>query len=250
MFRFPPALARPVALALLVFTVVCLAARGQEPVNAAALAPASAAPAAVATDPWLETLSALLTERYQAAGELRLAYVRPRPDAAPVDADLQIVSAPAELAPQILVNVRATDAAGRASDHTLILRAELWREGCVLREPATVGTALAADSVEARRFDALRERDALPAASIGELDFARNVPAGRLLAWRDVIRRPLVRRGQTVDVSATDGTLTVTLRAVALHDAARGEAVRLRNPDSKKDITATVVAESRAAVRF
>ena len=62
--------------------------------------------------------------------------------------------------------------------------------------------------------------------------------------------RPLVRRGQPVDVVASDGALTVSLRAVALHDAARGESVRVRNPDSKREFVAVVTADSRASVRF
>lgn len=65
-----------------------------------------------------------------------------------------------------------------------------------------------------------------------------------------MVRRPLVRRGQSVEVLATDGNLIITLRALALQDAARGEPVRVRNPDSKKEFIALVVAESRASVRF
>ncbi len=219
----------------------------------AARAETSATPvaaAAAAPDPWLVALGALLADRYHANGELRLSWNRARPAAAPADAELVIVSAPAELAPQLLVTVRAIDSAGRAGEHTLVLRAELWRDGWTLRTPAATASPLDPAALDTRRYDALRERDALPADPAAELDFARNVPAGRLLAWRDVVRRPLVRRGQTIEVLATSGPLTVTLRGVALADAARGQSVRVRNPDSKKDFVAEVVAESRAAVRF
>ncbi len=215
----------------------------------ALLVPARAQ-AVAAEDPWLVTLAALLADRYQTSGQLQLDWNRPRPAAAPADADLAILSAPAELAPQILVTVRATDTAGRSSDHTLVLRAELWRDGWMLRDPAKLGDPLSPPLLDIRRFDALREREAISADSSAELNFARAVPAGRLLLWRDVARRPLVRRGQTLDVVATDGRLTITLRAVALNDAARGETVRVRNPDSKKDFVAEVVSESRASVRF
>jgi flagella basal body P-ring formation protein FlgA len=215
----------------------------------APLVPARAQ-AVAAEDPWLVTLAALLADRYQTTGQLQLDWNRPRPAAAPTDADLAILSAPAELAPQVLVTVRATDTAGRSSDHTLVLRAELWRDGWMLRDPAKLGDPLSPSLLDIRRFDALREREAISADSSADLNFARAVPAGRLLLWRDVARRPLVRRGQTLDVVATDGRLTITLRAVALNDAARGETVRVRNPDSKKDFVAEVVSESRASVRF
>jgi flagella basal body P-ring formation protein FlgA len=70
------------------------------------------------------------------------------------------------------------------------------------------------------------------------------------VAWRDVVRRPLVRRGQDMEVVATSGALTVTLNGIALNDAASGESVRVRNPDSKKEFVAQVVSESRATIRF
>lgn len=214
--------------------------------------PAPASPVA-ATDehPWLATISALLVDRYHAVGELRLAWQRPPSAEAPRAAELEIINAPAVLAPQILILVRARDG-GRVTEHSLLLRAELLRDGWMLRQPAAIGAPLLPAALEPCRIDALRERDALVLddSAAPELDFARAVPAGRVLVWRDVMRRPLVRRGQPVDVVASDGSLTVSLRAVALHDAARGESVRVRNPDSRKEFVAVVTAESRASVRF
>ncbi len=225
------------------------------PSPVAAQAAASSAAPAPATAPatedlWLVSLSALLADRYHTAGELRLSWIRSRPAGTPADADLVIVSAPSELAPQVLVTVRATDDAGRSAEHTLVLRAELWRDGLALRDAAPTGAPLDPAAADVRRFDALRERDALPLSAVNEMAFARAIPAGRLLTRRDVIRHPLVRRGQTIEVLATDGRLTVTLRAIALNDAGRGETVRVRNPDSKKDFVAEVTADSRATIRF
>ena len=215
----------------------------------AQVAPAAAV-APDAPDLWIETLTALLTERYQATGQLQLAWNRPRPAAAPADADLVILTSSKELAPQILVTVRATDSAGQVSDHMLVLRAELWRDGWMVRDPVVVGTQVNPLFLDPRRYDALRERDTIAADTTLELDFARNMPTGRLIAWRDVVRRPMVRRGQAMEVIASYGTLTVTLHGIALQDAARGESVRVRNPDSKKEFVAQVVGESRATIRF
>ncbi|NDC73705.1 flagella basal body P-ring formation protein FlgA [bacterium] len=201
-------------------------------------------------DSWLVTISALLTERYNAKGTLVLNWNRPRPSAAPADADLELIDAPSELAPQLLLGVLATTADGTRTRYTLVLRAELWRIGAALRIPAAAGMPLLSEDIESRRYDALRERDVLMLEEGSELDFARAVPAGRLLTSRDVLRRPLVRRGQSIDVVASDGSLTVSLRAIALHDAARGDPVRVRNPDSKREFTANVTGLSVAAIRF
>ena len=73
---------------------------------------------------------------------------------------------------------------------------------------------------------------------------------GRVLTWRDVARRALVRKGDLVEVAAIDGPLTVTLKALAMQSGAAGEMVTVRNLESKKDITAQVVAENRVQVRF
>jgi flagella basal body P-ring formation protein FlgA len=220
------------------------------PAQTVADAAASVSRPTAAEDPWLVTLAALLTTRYHANGTLVLDWNRPRPASAPADADLEVVDAPAELAPQLLIGVLATDSAGVRTRHTLVLRAELWRDGAALRFPSAVGSPLLLSDVEVRRYDALRERDALVLEDTAELDFARAVPVGRLLNRRDVLRRPLVRRGQPIDVVASDGALTVSLRAIALHDAARGDPVRVRNPDSRREFTALVTGVSVAAIRF
>ncbi len=203
-----------------------------------------------ADDSWLAALTALLMEHYQPAGELVLSFARPRPAAAPADATLALASCPTELAPQILVNVRASDATGRVTECLLVVHAELWRNGWTLREPAANGDPVRVGGLDLRRYDALRDHDALAVDPSLDLDFARNVPAGRLLTWHDVVRRPLVHRGQPVEVLAMDGALTVTLRALSLQDAARGEPVRVRNLDTNKEFTAVVTADAKAVVSF
>jgi flagella basal body P-ring formation protein FlgA len=76
------------------------------------------------------------------------------------------------------------------------------------------------------------------------------VQAGRVLTWRDISRRPLVRKGDTVEVSAVDGALTITMKAVAMENGAQGDTVTIRNPDSRRDFSAQVVDENRVQVRF
>ena len=80
--------------------------------------------------------------------------------------------------------------------------------------------------------------------------FTRGVNSGRVVTWRDVARRPLVRKGDVVEVSATEGNLSITMKAIALQSGAQGEAVTLRNLESRKDFTAFVVDENRVQVRF
>jgi flagellar basal body P-ring formation protein FlgA len=210
---------------------------------------ATAQPAGRAEDAWLEDLAYQLTQHFLPDGQLTLEWTRARPIEAGEATDLTILSYPSSLAPQLIVRVRATGAKG-ATEHSLVLRAQLWRDGWSVREPSNRGEPVSVSMLDPLRFDALREREAVVGLEDLDVVFSRNVPNGRLLTWRDVSRRPLVRRGQMIEVAASEGSLTVTLRAVALADAARGEVVRVRNPDSRREFSAQVVADGRAQVRF
>ncbi len=203
-------------------------------------------------DPWLAELTLLLEERFEPEGRLELKWGRQRPAVFShgPDAVLSVTMAPSQLSRQMIVKVRLTADDNTSTDHSLVLHASLWREGWALRAPSTLRSPLLPSMVEARSFDALRHRDVLTGELPAELDFARSLPADRLLTWRDVVRRPLVRRNEPVEVVASDGALTVTLRGIAMHDAARGESVRVRNPDSRREFTAIVSATAQAQVNF
>ena len=71
-----------------------------------------------------------------------------------------------------------------------------------------------------------------------------------MLTWRDITRRPLVRKGNLVEVSAGDGQLLITMKALAMENGAQGDTVTVRNPVSRKDFAAMVVDENRVQVRF
>jgi len=71
-----------------------------------------------------------------------------------------------------------------------------------------------------------------------------------MLTWRDITRRPLVKKGDIVEVSASTGLLVVTMKALAMESGAQGETVTVRNPESHKNFSAIVVDENRVKVRF
>lgn len=137
------------------------------------------------------------------------------------------------------------------AEPTLVVRAALWRDSWATRAPLTIGTTFDPAQLEVRRVDLLREREALP-ASMGDRSyiFARGVTAGHLLTWRDIARRPLVKKGEMVEVSAVDGMLVVTMKGLAMENGAQGDTVTVRNPESRKDFSALVIDENRVQVRF
>jgi flagella basal body P-ring formation protein FlgA len=151
----------------------------------------------------------------------------------------------------MLVRCRVLADGIAAADSTIVLRAALWRDVWVARQPLIRGATFNPTELETRRVDLFRERDALPAV-VGDRSFslARGVNAGRVLTWRDITRRPLVRKGDLVEVSAGDGMLLITMKALAMENGAEGDTVTVRNPVSRKDFAAMVVDENRVQVRF
>ena len=201
----------------------------------------------------LAALSQQLVEHFNLVGELQLELSRPWVEPAPAAAPIALVIAefPAQPAASLLLRVRLDSAGAPLSESTVLLRLQLVRDAWVTRQPANRGDGFDPAALDVRRVDFLREHEVLPAdVADHDFTFARSVPSGRVLTWRDVARRALVRKGDMVEVAAIDGPLTVTLKALAMQSGAAGDMVLVRNLESKKDITAQVVAENRVQVRF
>jgi flagella basal body P-ring formation protein FlgA len=194
-----------------------------------------------------------LAAHFNFEGDLQLELLRPwsPPSRVASNWEVSVLEFPAVASSSMLVRFRVSADGTPAGESTLVLRASLWRDAWVARQPLTVGGVFDPTALDTRRVDLLRERDVVPAA-VGDrtYSFARAVPAGRLLTWHDIARRPLVRKGDLVEVSAADGMLLVTMKALAMENGAQGETVTVRNPESRKDFSALVIDEHRVQVRF
>lgn len=204
-------------------------------------------------DQFVSVLARDLSSHFNLEGDLQLELLRAwtTPTLVARDWQLVVTEYPSVPTSAMLVRCRVLADGATAGDYTITLRAALWRDAWVARSPLTNGTIFDASMLDTRRTDLFRERDALPAV-VGDntFVFARGVQAGRLLTWRDVARRPLVRKGDLVEVTASEGPLVLTLKAIAMQNGGHGEAITVRNPDSRKDFTAFVIDENRVQVRF
>jgi flagella basal body P-ring formation protein FlgA len=226
-------------------------------VLAFAQAPAPAAaqsqPASLTREFVVGAIAADLAAHFSLQGDLQLEPLRPWSAPARVANEwrVELTEYPVSMSSSLLVRCRLLADGQNAGDVVLTFRAALWRDAWVARQPVATGTAFAADLLDVRRTDFLRDREALPAAAGDETySFTRAVQPGRLLTWRDVARRPLVRKGELVEVTARDGALLITMKGLAMQNGAQGEAVTIRNPDSRRDFTAIVVNENHVQVRF
>ena len=193
-----------------------------------------------------EQLLAMLTREvvahFSLEGDLQFELLRPWTPPARIAAawTVEVLEFPSFASSSMLLRARVRADAEPVMETTLVVRAALWRDAWAARQPLNAGATFDAAELEARRA----------AVGDGSFIFTRSVPAGRLLTWRDLARRPLVRKGDLVEVSASDGALVVTMKALALENGARGDRVTVRNPDSRRDFTATVVNENHVEVQF
>lgn len=232
--------------------------RAETALSVAAREPAAeaATPTPLTHERFVALVARELSTHFNLEGELQLELLRPWTPPAHIASawSISVTEFPSLPTSSMLVRLRIS-ADGKVvtgpAETTLVLRASLWRDAWAARLPLTFGATFDPTALEARRVDMFRERDVLPAA-VGDRSFvyARAVSAGRLLTWRDITRRPLVKKGDLVEVSAASGLLVVTMKGLAMENGAQGDTVTIRNPESQKNFAAIVVDENRVQVRF
>jgi flagella basal body P-ring formation protein FlgA len=242
-------------LRTVILLAVSLLTSGFVRTAAAAESTAEALPTAtpLTRDYLLSALSRDLVAHFNLEGELELELIRPWTPPSTVGTNWHVAVAeyPTVASSSMFIRCRVVADGQQLDEPTLVLRASLWRDAWATRGQLTIGGTFDPTLLETRRVDFLREREALPAI-VGDRTyiFARGVSPGHLLTWRDIARRPLVKRGELVDVSAVEGPLVVTMKGVAMENGGQGDTITVRNPESRKDFAALVVDENRVQVRF
>jgi flagella basal body P-ring formation protein FlgA len=214
----------------------------------------AARPAPLGADEFLAPVAEQLAAHFVVPGELRLDPLRPWTPlrVASSNWEVRLVAPPASgLASNMIVRCRLLVDGQPVGEWNLAVRAQLLAEAWVVRQPLARHEPLSVEQLDLRRVDLLRERDTIPVdTDLAGFAVGRPLPTGTVLSWRDVTRRALVRRGETIEVAALSGGLAVTMKAVAMQNGTLGDAIVVRNPASRRDFTATVVGEQRAEVRF
>lgn len=222
-------------------------------VLASLAARAAAEPAPLTRERFVASLASELSSHFNLEGDLQLEFIRPwsPPSRLAEIWTIEVVEYPTVASASMLVRCRVLADSIAVAESTLVLRAALWRDVWVARQPLARDTTFDPALLDTRRVDLLREREALP-ATVGDrtYSFARTISSGRLLTWHDIARRPLVRKGDLVEVSAAEGQLLITMQAMAMENGSQGDTVTVRNPISRRDFAATVVDENRVQVRF
>lgn len=126
----------------------------------------------------------------------------------------------------------------------LSFRLSRYAEVLVARRAIARGEVLN-DSAVRREWREITTLTGTPLRDVAELEGRRAVNS---LAQNAVLTAvntepvPLVMRNDTVHVQAKCGAFIITAVAIALEDGQAGETIRVRNPDSRQEYTARVVA--------
>ena len=125
------------------------------------------------------------------------------------------------------------------------VKMSIWKEAWVAKDQITRGDVLSKVQLEKRRVNAIKVRQDLwdgdPAD--GRYWFRENISTGRLVYSRAVVMKPVVRRGSLAKAVVTAGQLRVSTKVKVLEDGAPGEAVRVQNVMTRKELIGEVLNE-------
>lgn len=203
----------------------------------------------------LAAIEQAIADKFEPVGRLRLIPVSALPrlregQETPV---ITLVDTPSRLnSGTMLVRYRLQAPDGPGSLHVLSFRAEVLADVWITQRRVSAGELLADLDLTTREIDLLREPKAVPAdpALINRYEIARPVAETRAITWTDITPRALVRKGQMVEVLATQGNLRITMKGQAVRSGALGEIVTIRNLESKRDFSAEVIDENKVRVHF
>ena len=138
------------------------------------------------------------------------------------------------------------------SDVQMSLRAQLWQDVWTATNRLDRGQALDRSLLTTSKVDVLREGQPQLLAEVDPttLEIAQTVNASRPLTRRDVIERPLVRRGQVVEVVGRQGMLAISMKALAMENGAKGDLIKLRNLESRKEFSGQILNENKVQIHF
>ena len=194
-------------------------------------------------------------QHFSIEGELKLSLARVWPALRLPEADwiLTVTEWPSGgLAGTLLVRVKIVSGIETIVEGQLPLRAQLWQEVWFASSQLDRSQSLDRSSLTAQKADVLRERIPLVSAKIdpATLELSQTVAAGRALTRRDVVVRPLIRKGQVVEAFAQAGQFGVRMKALAMENGAAGDLIKLRNIESHKEFNGQVTHESKVQIHF
>lgn len=203
----------------------------------------------------LDRLGKELTGHFNPEGELRLTFGRPwQPFRVPSeDWEVTLPELPiGGLSKSFLLRVRVSSGERVWFDQQMIVQAQLWKPVLVATRRLERGQPLDASAAEVQMLDVLRERLTPISATtkLEDQEVVQTVVEGRPISCKDIAPAPMVRKGAVVEVVAGDGNMSITMKGLAMGTGGAGDAITIRNMDTRKDFQARVVNRNSVRVTF
>lgn len=202
-----------------------------------------------------EALTDELQNSLRPQGKLTLMPLRDLPDLSAYSHPFHVnlLSAPSRLSRgNMLLRFQVENEKGVLGEWSVPFRVHLYSDVWFPKAHLRRGEIASPSDFEIRQIDLLAEPEAVPAAMelLLRHEYGRDITPGKPLQWRDLMERAMIRKGDVVEVTAVNGLLAITMRAVARQDGNDGDLILLRNLDSAKEFSARVIGENRAEVIF
>ncbi|HCJ12284.1 MAG: flagella basal body P-ring formation protein FlgA [Verrucomicrobia bacterium GWF2_51_19] len=133
------------------------------------------------------------------------------------------------------------------------VRLELFGKAYIASRDYARGDNLDAGQFEVSSVDLLK----LPNGSlvstdtdVSKYEAVRPIKANGPLMWADIDRIPEVRKGQVVDIVASEGLLKVTAKGIAMENGSGSDFIKVRNIQSKREIHAQILNDKTVKVYF
>lgn len=134
------------------------------------------------------------------------------------------------------------------------LRASLWKEVWISQRSLKRGEVLQASDLGRERRDALVSRNHIEADTLdvaaNQWEIVESLNSGLPLNRWSVRRKPVVYRGQLADALVHSGSLTISLKVQVLEDAIPGQPVRVRNPNTKRELQGKVNHDQTISIQL
>lgn len=200
-------------------------------------------------------LAQLIHDRLELKGELRLSLMRSWEalELPSINWQAKILEVPdAGLAKNMLIRFEVIEGNITVGQWQLPVRCELWRDVLVSTRRLLSGQELLTSDFQRKNIDVLRLREEpVPVAiKIEEYESTQTLSAGRALVWNQIRTKPLIRKGQLVEVVASEGAMHITMKGQALENGALNDFIEIRNLTSKKSVAAQIVDENHVRVHF
>jgi len=215
-------------------------------------------PRALAAADVVELLTAKLTaDHLPQGGELELRLTRAWNDVPVPDEplDVKLVQLPPQgVMPTFSLRFELTNGRESFGPWQVSLHASLWKDVWIAGRALKRGDALNSGDLSLERRDVLAARnhvtsDAFTLAPEAWL-LAENLNAGAPLNRWSLRRKPVVYRNQLADALVSHGSLTISLKVQVLEDAVPGQSVRIRNPNTKRELQGKVNDDQTISIQL